>query len=55
MFLPLLPWMLAFAAGAMLCVIVEELIPGSARDGGHSTAWFALGFTVMMLLDVWLG
>ncbi len=54
-FLPLLPWMLAFAAGAMLCVIVEELIPGSARDGGHSTAWFALGFTVMMLLDVWLG
>lgn len=54
-FLPLLPWMLAFAAGAMLCVIVEELIPESARDGGHSTAWFALGFTVMMLLDVWLG
>ena len=54
-FLPLLPWMLAFAAGAMLCVIVEELIPESARDSGHSTAWFALGFTVMMLLDVWLG
>ena len=54
---PALPWLLAFAAGAMLYVVVEELIPEMA-EGEHSDAGplaFALGFTVMMMLDVALG
>ena len=54
---PALPYMLAFAAGAMLYVVVEELIPETAA-GAHSnlgTVMFALGFTVMMALDVALG
>ena len=54
---PALPYMLAFAAGAMLYVVVEELIPETAA-GAHSnlgTIMFALGFTVMMALDVALG
>lgn len=48
-----LPWMLAFSAGAMLYVVVEELIPESAA-GGHSNAGtvaFAIGFVLMMILD----
>ena len=54
---PLMPWLLAFAAGAMLYVVVEELIPEMA-EGEHSDAGplaFALGFTLMMVLDVALG
>ena len=54
---PLLPYMLSFAAGAMLYVVVEELIPETAA-GEHSnlgTVMFALGFTVMMALDCALG
>ncbi len=54
---PALPYMLAFAAGAMLYVVVEELIP-EASEGTHSnwsTIGFALGFVLMMVLDVVLG
>ena len=54
---PILPYMLAFAAGAMLYVVVEELIP-EASQGTHSnlaTIGFALGFVLMMVLDVVLG
>lgn len=54
---PFLPYMLAFAAGAMIYVVVEELIPESAQ-GSHSnigTIGFALGFVVMMILDVAMG
>lgn len=55
--LPLMPYLLAFAAGAMLYVVVEELIP-EAQQGHHSnvgTITFAVGFIVMMILDVALG
>lgn len=54
---PLLPYLLSFAAGAMLYVVVEELIPEMA-EGEHSnvgTLFFAVGFSVMMILDVALG
>ena len=54
---PALPYLLAFAAGAMLYVVVEELIPES-NEGEHSnigTAGFAAGFILMMILDVALG
>ena len=54
---PILPYTLAFAAGAMLYVVVEELIPESS-EGDHSdkgTLGFALGFMIMMTLDVALG
>lgn len=54
---PLLPYFLAFAAGAMIYVVVEELIP-EASEGEHSnvgTVTFALGFVLMMILDVALG
>ena len=54
---PALPYLLAFAAGAMIYVVVEELIP-EAIEGEHSnigTIAFALGFTLMMILDVALG
>lgn len=50
-------YLLSFAAGAMLYVVVEELIP-EMSEGPHSnigTLTFALGFTVMMILDVALG
>lgn len=53
----LLPYFLSFAAGAMLYVVVEELIP-EMSEGEHSNIGvltFALGFTVMMILDVSLG
>lgn len=55
--LPFLPYLLAFAAGAMLYVVVEELIPETSR-GEHSnvgTISFAVGFVLMMMLDVALG
>ena len=54
---PILPYFLAFAAGAMLYVVVEELIP-EASVGQHSnisTIGFAIGFVLMMVLDVILG
>lgn len=54
---PILPYALAFAAGAMIFVVVEQLIPES-QSGGHSdaaTMGLVFGFTVMMILDVALG
>ena len=54
---PALPYLLSFAAGAMLYVVVEELIPEMSA-GEHSnigTIFFAVGFTLMMILDVALG
>lgn len=54
---PAMPYMLAFAAGAMLYVVIEELIP-EASEGEHSnmsTIGFAIGFVLMMALDVVLG
>lgn len=54
---PILPYLLSFAAGAMIYVVVEELIPES-QSGDHSnigTIGVAIGFTIMMILDVALG
>lgn len=54
---PYMPWFLAFAAGAMIYVVVEELIP-EANQGEHSnlgTAGVMAGFLIMMILDVALG
>ena len=53
----MLPYMLAFAAGAMIYVVVEELIP-EMSEGEHSnwgTIAFSIGFVLMMVLDVALG
>ena len=55
--IPVLPYLLSFAAGAMIYVVVEELIPESSQ-GSHSnlgTIFFSLGFTLMLVLDVALG
>ncbi len=55
--IPALPYLLSFAAGAMIYVVVEELIP-EMSEGSHSnmgTVFFAVGFTIMMVLDVALG
>lgn len=54
---PILPYLLSFAAGAMIYVVVEELIP-ETQEGSHSnmgTIGFAVGFLLMMALDVVLG
>lgn len=54
---PVMPYLLSFAAGAMIYVVVEELIP-EMSEGEHSNIgvlMFALGFTVMMILDITLG
>ncbi len=56
-FTPILPYFLSFAAGAMIYVVVEELIPES-QNGKHSniaTIGVAIGFTLMMILDIVLG
>lgn len=55
--LPILPYLLSFAAGAMIYVVVEELIP-DAHAGEHSnigTIGVAIGFVIMMILDISLG
>ena len=54
---PLLPYALSFAAGAMIYVVVEELIPESQlqKNTDLATVGTLLGFTVMMILDVALG
>jgi ZIP family zinc transporter len=54
---PVLPYALSFAAGAMIFVVVEEVIPESQREGNthHATLGAMLGFAVMMFLDVSLG
>lgn len=55
--IPVLPYLLAFAAGAMMYVVVEELVP-ETQQGKHSnvgTLGFAVGFLLMMMLDVVLG
>jgi ZIP family zinc transporter len=49
----LMPWLLAFAAGAMMYVVVEEMVPEAASRGG--TLGAMLGFAIMMVLDVALG
>ena len=54
---PILPYALAFAAGAMIFVVVEELIPDSQSSNNTDLATLSLmiGFTIMMILDVALG
>jgi zinc transporter, ZIP family len=54
---PILPYALAFAAGAMIYVVIEELIPEAQlnKDTDLPTVGAMLGFTVMMMLDVALG
>ncbi len=54
---PVLPYLLCFAAGAMMYVVVEELVPemASGKHTNVSTVMFSLGFTLMMTLDVALG
>ena len=54
---PIMPWLLSFAAGAMIFLVVEELIPEANLDE-HSnlgTVGFMFGFLVMMVLDIALG
>ena len=56
--IPVLPYLLSFAAGAMIYVVVEELVPEMAEGEKHSnfaTIMFMIGFSLMMVLDVALG
>ena len=55
--LPALPYMLSFAADAMIYVVVEELIhvASAGRHSNHSTIGFAIGFVLMRVLDVVMG
>ena len=55
--LPILPYALAFAAGAMIYVVIEEVVPETQQDQytDTSTIGFIIGFVVMMVLDVALG
>lgn len=56
MVIPILPYLLSFAAGAMMYVVIEELVPEMA-EGTHSneaTIFFMIGFCLMMALDVGL-
>lgn len=50
-----LPWLLSMSAGAMLCATLEELVPAACGRGRAGTAALAVGFAVMMALDVALG
>ena len=52
---PALPWLLSMAAGAMLCATLEELVPAACGRGRAGMAALAVGFAVMMALDVALG
>ena len=54
---PILPFLLSLAAGAMLYVVVQELIPDMQEDGRFDAGamYFTAGFSIMMLLDVLLG
>lgn len=52
---PVLPWLLSFAAGAMMYVIVEELLPETAGRENSCIGIFSLAFVLMMILDVALG
>mgnify|MGYP003416178421 CR=1 FL=1 len=54
---PILPYALSFAAGAMIFVVAEEVIPGSQENGNTDLASMSLmiGFVIMMILDVALG
>ncbi|MBO4277528.1 MAG: ZIP family metal transporter [Clostridia bacterium] len=56
LFAPAMPFLLSFAAGAMIYVVIEELVPGFAEGEGthYGTAAFTVGFTAMMALDVLL-
>ena len=56
-FKPILPFALAFAAGAMVYVVVEEVVPEAQKSGNADLATISLmgGFTIMMILDVALG
>ena len=53
---PTLPWLLSFAAGAMISVVIGELVPDRRGEGGHGGEMcFAAGFALMMALDVGMG
>ena len=54
---PLLPYLLAFAAGAMIYVVIEELVPGmhSGKKSQLGVIGFTIGFAIMMILDIALG
>lgn len=51
----MLPWLLSLAAGAMLCVVVQEMIPQAVEEGGVGVLAIALGFALMMALNIALG
>ena len=53
--LPLLPFLLGFAAGAMIYAVVKELMPFVCEDGESGVIFFAFGFSLMMMLDVAFG